>query len=317
MRRAARRAPLAAALVALWLPAIFASAVPAAGALPSGSSPAPEASAGAIAGVVRNGTTGRSAAGQAVLLVSVGPIGSRDVGRVRTDGAGRFAFRGLADGRYLVQTSHAGVVYAAHVVVAGGPVRVELLVYDVASGVPLRVALVGMVVEVHAGYVRVFEVWHLRNTTVRTYRGDVGIPLPQGARYVRYHAGFHQPRVERGEIRDRIVVRPGADQLSFSYAVAGAGAAVLDRPLRLPVDRAVVFAGAPAEIRSPQFQPAPPLESEGRRYARAWARALRPGDLVLTVAGVPPVRRWPAPTAAGTLAGLLAVGLAWTLWRRI
>jgi 5-hydroxyisourate hydrolase-like protein (transthyretin family) len=305
------RALAAAVLAALWLRpggALAGSAGPGAPAVPE--------PAGAITGVLRNGTTGRPAPGQTVLLVVVGAAGPEEVGEVRTDAAGRFAFRGLARGRYLVQARRDGVVYAAHALVAGGEVRVTLTVYDAASDVPLRVALLGVAVEVHAGYVRVVEVLHLQNATARTFLGDVAVPLPQAARYVTYHAGFDRPRTERDEIRDRIVVRPGAHQLSFSYAVAGAGTVPLDRQLRLPVDRAVVFVTAPAEVRSPQFWPAPAVEGEDGRYTRAWARALAPGHLVLAVTGVPPLRRWPAPGAAAALAGLLVVGLAQALRRR-
>jgi hypothetical protein len=273
------------------------------------------ATGGAVSGIVRNGTTGRPAAGQAVTLIAVGGAGSQVVADARTDHAGRFTFRGLPDGRYLVEARRQGVPYAAHAVVAGGPVHVALTVYDAAPDVPLRVALLGVAVDVHAGYVRVWEVAHLANATARTFLGDVAIPLPPAARYVTVHAGFDRPRTAAGEIRDRLAVRPGAHQLSFSYAVAGAGTVSLDRRLRWSVDRAVVFVAAPAEVRSPRFQSAPEVVMEGRRYTRAWARAVPPGDLALAVVGVPPLRRWPAPAAAAGLAGVLAAGLA-AAWRR-
>ncbi len=272
--------------------------------------------AGAVTGIVRNGTSGRPAAGQAVTLVSIGSTEVQPTSDARTDAAGRFAFRGLPDGRYLVQARHQGVPYAVHAVVAGGPVHVTLTVYEVAPDVPLRVALLGVAVDVHAGYVRVSEVVHLYNATTRTFLGDVVVPLPPTARYVAYHAGFDRPRTERGEIRDRLVVRPGAHQLSFSYAVAGAGTVPLDRRVRLPVDRVVVFVTAPAEVRAPRFQPAPDVAMAGGRYTRAWARAVPPGDLALRVVGVPPLRRWPAPAAAAALAGVLLVGLTWALRRQ-
>jgi hypothetical protein len=272
--------------------------------------PAGAQSGGTIAGTVRNGTTAQPAAGAAVQLVFIGAAGPQAVGETRSDSSGRFAFRGLPDGRYLVTARHQGVSYAAHAVISGGAAQ-ELVVhvFDASAGVSLLATLLGMAVEAYPGYVRVSEVVHLQNPEARTFLGDVVLALPRGARYVVFGDGFHQPRAEGARITDRLIVRPGAHQLSYAYSVAGAGEVALDRSLSFPVDRLEVFVAAPAEARSPRLQPLPAATEDGRTYTRATGRALPPGDLAIAVVGVPAHRWWRAPAAAVLLAGVLIVGL--------
>lgn len=271
---------------------------------------------GTAAGVVRNGATGQPVADVEVAIAFIGPEGAAQVGRVRSDARGRFEFRGLPDGRYLVQAVRDGVTYAAHAVISGGmPSEVVLQVLDASDRVALRISLLGLAVEARKGYVRVSEAVHLQNSGTVTFLGRVVLPLPAGAQYVAFYQGLHQPRVEDGAIVDRLIVRPGTHQVAYGYSVAGSGVADLGRRLLLPVERLELFTTAPAEALSPRLQQSTPVTSEGRTYTRATARAVPAGDLVLTVAGVPAVRLWPAPAAAAVLAVLLTLGLAWAALR--
>lgn len=286
--------------IVLGIALLAAAAPPAAVAQPGGT----------IAGVVRNGTTAQPAPHTAVQLVFIGAQSPQAMGETRSDASGRFAFRGLPDGRYLVTARHQGVSYAAHAVISGGAAQdLAVQVFDASDRVSLRAALLGVAVEAYVGYVRVSEVMHLQNPTTRTFLGDVVLPLPQGARYVVFGEGFHQPRAEGARITDRLIVRPGSHQLAYAYSVAGAGEVALDRSISLPVDRLEVFVTAPAEARSPRLQPLPAATEEGRTYTRATGRALPAGDLAMTVLGVPARRWWRAPAAAMLLAGMLVAGL--------
>lgn len=271
---------------------------------------------GTASGLVRNGTTGQPVPDAEVALVFIAPEGAAQVGRARSDARGRFAFSGLPDGRYLVQVVRDGVTYAAHALVSSGaPAEVVVQVHDASDRVPLRVSLLGIAVEARAGYVRVSEAVHLQNAGSQTFLGGVVLPLPAGARYVAFHQGLHQPRVEAGAIVDRLIVRPGTHQIAYGYSVAGSGEVDLGRRLPLPVERLELFTTDPAQARSPRLRPSTPVTSEGQTYTRATARAVPVGDLVLAVTGVPAVRLWPAPAAAALLAGLLALGLAWATLR--
>jgi len=290
--------------------AVLAVLVVAAAAGPSAAAPGN----GGISGVVRNATTTQVMANQAVSLVFVGTQGPEQVAEGRTDAKGRVAFRGLSDGRYLVQTTHQAVSYAAHAVVSGGAtVELVVQVYNVSAGVALRVALLGMAIDVQPGYVRISEVVHLQNGTSQTFLGNIAFPLPRGARFITFHEGLHRPAVQGDRITDRLIVRPGSHQAAYAYTLAGEGEIVLDRQIPLPVERLELFATAPAEVRSPRLEPAPTVTEEGRTYTRASGRSVPAGLLPMTIAGVPAVRLWPAPAAAGTLAALLVVGLGWAV----
>jgi hypothetical protein len=273
-------------------------------------------SGGAIRGVVRSGTSGLPVAGAPVQLVFIGSQGAEPVGDARSGADGRFSFAGLLDGRYLVTARWQGVSYAAHAVLTGGAqVDTGVQVYDASPRVALRASLLGVAVDVQQGYVRVNEVVHLVNPSTRTFLGDVTFPLPAGARFVVFGEGFHQPRVSGPAITDRLIVRPGGHQVAYMYAVRGNGEVALDRRVALPVDRLELFVAAPAEARSPRLQGLPSVANEGQTYTRASGRAVPPGDLALTIAGVPSLRLWAAPAAAGTLAAMLVVGLMWAVSR--
>ncbi len=200
-------------------------------------------------------------------------------------------------------------------------IRVAPVVGEVPSAAPapdrppLQIALFGVAVEAHAGYVRVSEVVDLRNPTERPVFEDVALPLPPGARYVTFHEGLQRPRVEADRIVDRLIVRPGTLRVTYAYSVAGVGEIVLDHKWSVPIERVEVLATAPALVRSPRLETVPPVVAEGRTYTRASAHDLRPGTLALTVTGVPAPSRWRAPAAAGTLGSLLVLGLLWAVVR--
>ncbi|MDQ7858418.1 MAG: carboxypeptidase-like regulatory domain-containing protein [Armatimonadota bacterium] len=272
---------------------------------------APVAAAGTaiIRGTVHNATTDRPEAGVPIELVRIGPQGTEPAGRTRSDAAGRFAFAGLDAGRYLVSARHQGISYAAHAVIEAASAEVTVRVYDAAATVPLRMTLLGVAAEVRPGYARITEVVHLHNATTRTFLGDLAFPLPADARFVVFGDGLHRPRVTEAGIQDRLIVRPGGHQLTYQYAMRGAGTIGLHRRLPLPADRVELFVSAPAEARSPRLQPLPSVVEDGVVYSRASARDVPPGELLLEIAGVPSAGLWRAPLAAGVLAALLVAGL--------
>jgi hypothetical protein len=169
--------------------------------------------------------------------------------------------------------------------------------------------LLGLAINVRHGYVRVAEVVRLRNASSHTFLGPVSFPLPLGARYITFSDGLHQPRVDGAQILDHLIVRPGDYQVAYGYSVAGSGKVTLDRRLLLPVERMESFTSAPSEARSPRLEPLPTVTNAGQTYTRASAHTVPAGDLAISVIGVPAPRMWPAPAAAGTLAGLLIIGL--------
>jgi hypothetical protein len=89
-------------------------------------------SAQTLAGTVKNGTTGKSAAGDEVALIRPGPD-MEEVARTRTDAGGRFRFHLPDAGPHLVRAVHQGVSYDREIL--PGTNAVELQVFDVSSDV--------------------------------------------------------------------------------------------------------------------------------------------------------------------------------------
>ncbi|MBZ5719486.1 MAG: DUF4198 domain-containing protein [Acidobacteriia bacterium] len=90
------------------------------------------ASAETLAGTVKNGTTGKPAAGDEVVLLKLGQ-GMEEAGRTKTDAKGNFRFTLDDQGPHLVRAIHQGATY--HSMAPPGSTSVEVEVYDVAKKV--------------------------------------------------------------------------------------------------------------------------------------------------------------------------------------
>src|ERR1051326_4699161 len=91
------------------------------------------ASAQTLSGTVTNGTTGKPAAGDDVVLLSLSS-GMNESARSKTDAAGNFSFELKETGPHLVRVMHQGVNYFP----GGGPIppnrtTTAIAVYDAAS----------------------------------------------------------------------------------------------------------------------------------------------------------------------------------------
>jgi len=144
------------------------------------------ATAETLTGVVMNGTTGKPAAGDDVVLLTLAQ-GMQESGRTKTDAQGRFSFTYDATGPHLVRVNHQGVNYFP----AGGPIRpgttsTEIKVYDAAKkleGVSENVRV--MRLQADQSSLQVIELLAVRNSSNppralmsdRTYE----IALPPGA----------------------------------------------------------------------------------------------------------------------------------------
>jgi hypothetical protein len=89
-------------------------------------------SAETIAGVVINGTTGKAATRDEVVLIRLGH-GMQELAHTRTDGRGHFSFQLPDAGPYLIRAIHQGVTY--HRLTSPGTNSVELQVFDVSRTV--------------------------------------------------------------------------------------------------------------------------------------------------------------------------------------
>ena len=90
------------------------------------------ASAQTLTGTVKNSTTGKPAAGDEVVLLSLGQ-GMEEAGRTKADAKGNFSFKLDAQGPHLVRVIHQEVTY--HRMAPPGTTSVEVEVYDVGKKV--------------------------------------------------------------------------------------------------------------------------------------------------------------------------------------
>jgi hypothetical protein len=91
------------------------------------------ASAQTLTGTVKNSTTGKPAAGDEVVLLSLGQ-GMEEAGRTKADAKGNFSFKlDNAQGPHLVRVIHQEVTY--HRMAPPGTTSVEVQVYDVGKKV--------------------------------------------------------------------------------------------------------------------------------------------------------------------------------------
>jgi Carboxypeptidase regulatory-like domain len=85
-----------------------------------------------ITGTVNNGTTGKPAARDDVVLIRLGQ-GMEEAARTRTDASGHFRFHPPDAGPYLIRAIHQGVTY--HRMAPSGSGSVEVQVFDVSREV--------------------------------------------------------------------------------------------------------------------------------------------------------------------------------------
>jgi hypothetical protein len=88
------------------------------------------ASAQTLSGTLKNGTTGKPAAGDDIILIKLGQ-GMEEAARTKSDGSGKFSFNLPDSGPHLIRAVHQGVTY--HSMAPPGANSVEVQVFDVAK----------------------------------------------------------------------------------------------------------------------------------------------------------------------------------------
>ncbi len=141
------------------------------------------AQAATVSGTVTDKTTGKPAAGDAVVLVE--PMtGMGEVGRATTDAQGRYKLNLPGNNPYLIRVTHEGADYFLAAPQGGGTGDVS--VYDVTakvSGVSIAEHVIGA--EVDNGQLRVVERYELRNEsappTTQWSKKSFEVILPEDA----------------------------------------------------------------------------------------------------------------------------------------
>jgi hypothetical protein len=141
------------------------------------------ASAETLTGTLRNGTSGRAAAGDEVILIKLGQ-GMEEAAHTRTDSSGHFNFNLPDAGPHLIRAIHQDVTY--HRMAPPGTTSVELEVYDVAKKVEgVSVTADVMRFQAESNQLQGIRLFAVNNSSQppRTQMGDQNFEffLPEGA----------------------------------------------------------------------------------------------------------------------------------------
>ena len=190
-----------------------------------------------LAGTVKNGTTGKAAAGDDVVLIKLSQ-GMEESGRTKTDAQGNFSFK-LDDTNspHLVRVIHQGVTY--HRMAPPGTTSVDAEVFDVAKKVEgLNVVADLMYIQTGQGQLGISRLFEVDNNSKppRTQMNDQNLEfyLPEGAQIDQSQAqtaggqwieSAAVPQKEKGRYAFIFPLRPGATQFQVSYHLPYSGSA--------------------------------------------------------------------------------------------
>jgi hypothetical protein len=199
------------------------------------------AAAQTLTGTVKNGTTGKPAAGDEVVLLSLSQ-GMEESGRAKTDAKGQFSFK-LDDAQspHLVRAIHQDVTY--HRMAPPGTTSVELQVYDVGK----KIDGISVVAEV----MRAFAVQN-DSKPPRTQMNERNLEfyVPDGAKVLDGSAMTSGgqplttapvPEGEKNRYSFVFPLRPGITQFQVAYQLPYSGSANLDPKSPYPLQHFVAI----------------------------------------------------------------------------
>jgi hypothetical protein len=189
-----------------------------------------------VSGVVSNGTTGKPAAGDDVVLFSL-IHGGKELAKGKTDSRGHFRLTAADEGPELVSVVHRGVGYFNPTI--AGAKSVTITVYDSATKVSsITTALDALRMEANTRTLRVVELITVRNESKppRTQlKADYDLALPAGAQLQSIAANIDGMPPQKivptvlSQYRYRInfAFRPGRTQLLVIYDLPYGGSTTL------------------------------------------------------------------------------------------
>jgi hypothetical protein len=222
------------------------------------------ASAQTLTGTVKNSTTGKPAAGDEVVLLSLGQ-GMEEAGRTKTDAKGHFTFKLDAQGPHLVRVIHQEVTY--HRMAPPGTTSVEVEVYDVGKKVEgIEVVADIMRFQAAQGQLQVERTFAVNNNSKppRTQMNEHNLEfyVPDGATVTEGQAmtAGGQPVKSAPVPEDNsktkyaflFPLRPGETRFNVVYTLPYTGSANIDPKTVYPLEHFVAIAP-----KAMEFSPAP------------------------------------------------------------
>jgi hypothetical protein len=270
------------------------------------------AAAQTLAGTVTNGTTGKPAIGDEVILINLAN-GMDVAGSTRVDSGGRFSFKLSVPGPHLIRAVHQGVNY--HQMAPPGTDSVDVQVYDVATKVTaLSVTADVIRFQADAGSMQGVRLFVISNTSspARTQMNDHNFEfyLPPGAKIEQIQARAPNgqpiaadsvPQAERNRYAINFPLRPGETQFQVEFTLPYTGEIKIDPKPLYPSEHFVVVLP-----KTMQFTASHPPSFEAMHEpgqgdsAVEVARETKPGQpLSFTLKGTGVITESPGETASG------------------
>ncbi len=223
------------------------------------------ASAQTLTGTVKNGTTGKPAGGDDVVLLSLGQ-GMEEAGRTKADAKGHFSFKLDAQGPHLIRVIHQEVTY--HRMAPPGTTSVEVEVYDVGKKIEgIEVVADIMRFQAGQGQLQVERTFAVNNNSKppRTQMNERNLEfyVPDGAQITEAQAMTaggqpvkSAPVPEGAGAKNKYAflfpLRPGETRFNVVYTVPYTGSVNIDPKSVYPLEHFVAIAP-----KSMEFSAAP------------------------------------------------------------
>jgi hypothetical protein len=219
------------------------------------------AAAETLTGTVKNGTTGKPAAGDDIVLIKLGN-GMEEAARTKADSKGNFSFNVDDQGPHLIRAIHQGVTY--HRMAPPGTTSVEVEVNDVSKKLDgISVTADVNRFQAEQGQLEVVRLFAVNNTSKppKTQMNDHNFEfyLPEGAKVVQSMAktaggqplnSAPVPQSEKNRYAFIFPLRPGETQFQVAYQLPYSGSASIDpKPVYGTQHLVVMFP------KSMQFEP--------------------------------------------------------------
>ena len=212
------------------------------------------ASAQTLTGTVKNGTTGKPAAGDEVVLLSLGQ-GMEESGRTKTDAKGNFTFKlDNAQAPHLVRAIHQDVTY--HRMAPPGTTSVEVQVYDVGKKIEgIEVVADVMRIQAEQGQLEIMRAFAVQNNSkppqTQMNERNLEFYVPEGAKIVQGSAmtengnPLNTMPVPLDDKKTRysflFPLRPGTTQFEIAYQLPYDGSANIDPKSVYPLQHFVAI----------------------------------------------------------------------------
>lgn len=271
------------------------------------------ASAQTLTGTVTNGTSGKPAAGDEVILINLAN-GMDVAAKTKADGSGRFSFT-LTDGGgpHLIRAVHQGVTY--HQMAPPGTSSVDLQVYDVATKIA-DLSMTADVIRVQADGTTLqgTRLFAVNNASVpaRTQMNDHNFEfmMPPGAKIESVQAKAPNgqpiaaeatPQAERNRYAIAFPLRPGETQFQLQFTMPYSGSAKLDPKPLYPAQHVVVVFPKSMQFTAANPSQFQPMQDPGQGDTVVQvAQQTRAGDsLAFTISGTGTISDSPAQVASG------------------